>query len=317
MDSQTLFAAARCYICEGVSEAQALGLGLLSSIAVGPPIPAPPTPPSPPDPGVAEWVARVVAAGGAVPSANTQSASDAFIKSLKANSIFTKVTVANLFVPDSLIAAYTPLIQGAGSASWTNAGPGTGVNDLTINGLKRNLVGSSFLECGILPGAFMVTGSGHGSVYISEGSKVGTQYEWGVGNGAGTNDFRMFGQFNDSVTYTYIFGQLRLLSAPISGGLLTGYVCATRTAANRSDLCYASSVTAHSSVANDVGVCATGPDAVNTMKIFADSQGGVVSGNSEKRLSAVTFGTALTVAESALLFNAIQQFRVSVGGGFV
>lgn len=313
---QELLSAASCYLCQGVSEADALALGLLSSIAAGAPIP-PPTPPEPPDALVAEWVARVVAAGGAVPSANTQTASDTFIKYLKANSIFTKVTVANLFVPDNLTAAYTPLLRGPGLASWTNAGPGTGVVDLTINGLKRNLAGASFLECGILPGAFMTLASGHGSVYISEGSKVGAQEEWGVSNGAGTNDFRMYGQFNDNLTYSYIFAQVRLLTGAISGGLLTGYICATRTAANRSDLCYASSGSAHASVANDVGVCAVAPDAVNTMKIFCSALGGVTQGFSEKRLSAVTFGTALTVAESALLFNAIQTFRTSVGGGFV
>jgi hypothetical protein len=316
MDSQTLLAAARCYVCEGVSESQALGLGLLSSIAVGAPLP--PIPPGPPDPGVAEWVARVVAAGGAVPSAATQMVSDSFIKYLKANSIFTKVIVANLFVPDSLTAAYTPLIQGAGFASWVTAGSTGAINDLTINGLKRSAtVGdNSFLENNILPGTFMTSGSGHGSVYVSEDSKGAVETEFGCSNGAGTNDFRMFAHLNDNNSYAYIFAQARILTAAITAGNLLGYLCASRTTTTRSDMYFANSGTAHASRANDAVLCASGPSAVVTMKIFADSQNGAVASWSQKRLSAITFGTALTAAESEFLFNAVQQARVSFGGGF-
>lgn len=267
-----------------------------------------------------DWLARVLAAGGSRPSRRTFKINDQFYKSLNNAGLIApgKVSIVNLFAPDNLGASYTPIIQGASSASWPDTGSTGTIADLTVNGLKRSTGGGNnrFLECGILPGTFMTSGSGHGTVYVSEDSKGATEAEWGCGNGVGTNDIRMFAHLSDNNTYGYFFAQARLLQASITTGNLLGYLCISRTTTTRSDLYFANSATTHASVANDTGTCTTAPSSTITMKIFADSQNGAVSGFSNKRLSAVTFGLALTAAESLALFNAVQNARIAFGGGF-
>ena len=266
-----------------------------------------------------DWLRRILNAGGVRPSQAQFKINDQFYKELVNGGIDQKVIVANLFLSATdLPTAYTPFLAFNGNNSWPDSGSTGSIADLTIAGLKRSVGGGNnrFLDSGILPGNFMTTSSGHGTVYVTEDSKAANEVEWGCANGAGTNDIRMFAHLNDNNTYAYFFAQARLLTASVTTGNLTGYLCASRTTTTRSDIYFANSSTAHASVANDTGLCASAPSAVVGMKIYADSQNGVISAFSNKRLSAVTFGTALTAAESLILFNAIQNARKAFGGGF-
>jgi hypothetical protein len=64
------------------------------------------------------WLARVVAAGGVAPAQTTYQGNDIFYNALVAAGIDSKIKIALLLAPDSLIAAATPLIKNTGNNSW-------------------------------------------------------------------------------------------------------------------------------------------------------------------------------------------------------
>lgn len=94
------------------------------------------------------WVARVVANGGASPSAGTITKADTWYKALVAASIDTLIKELSFFAPDSLIAALTPFFVTRSANLWTVSGTGgsisaaglnTGVGDLiSVGGLVAN-----------------------------------------------------------------------------------------------------------------------------------------------------------------------------------
>ena len=86
------------------------------------------------DAAVAAWVARVVANGGATPSASTQTAASTFWNSVSA--LQSQVICLNFFAPDNLIACLTPFIKGPGNDPWINHNFVTG--DLSVTGLQGN-----------------------------------------------------------------------------------------------------------------------------------------------------------------------------------
>ena len=89
-------------------------------------------------PDVVNWVYRVQTAGGAQPSQKTVNVLNNFYETLISNNLSSSMKAVNCFVPDSLIAAKTPLIANYGSSSWNDIS-GTFVSgDLTISGLKGN-----------------------------------------------------------------------------------------------------------------------------------------------------------------------------------
>src|SRR5258705_1931242 len=99
---------------------------------------------------VTDWANRVVANGGSAPSAGTKTALSTFVAGCKADAIWAKIFALNCFVPDNLIACFTPLVVGSGSDPWINSG-GLFVNgDLSVNGLTGN-ASNNFLNTGILP----------------------------------------------------------------------------------------------------------------------------------------------------------------------
>jgi hypothetical protein len=263
-----------------------------------------------------EWLGRVLSAGGQRPSKRTFAANDEFWKSLINAGIDSKVKVANLFAPDDLPTAKTPLIQGPGSATWVEGATAWVAGDLTIAGLGGTSAGK-FFHSGFMPATFMTASSNHGCLYISvDDVSVGSS-DYGTNDGTGLNDFNISTHWTDNHTYAYNYAQPQLLDAGIiSAGALTGYFCVSRTANNRVDLYYANSTNAQASKTNNTVVNAVVPSAVNDLYVFALNNNGTPIQFSRKRLSAATFGLGLTATESQALFTAIQNFRITIGGGF-
>ncbi len=94
-----------------------------------------------------DWARRVVANGGAMPSQNTIIAMEVLRNSLEAQSLTNKIYTLCIFVPDSVIAASTPLVKIKGADPWTNSG--FVASDLNIQGLKGD--GVKFLDTAIIP----------------------------------------------------------------------------------------------------------------------------------------------------------------------
>jgi hypothetical protein len=270
-----------------------------------------------------DWLARILAAGGSRPSVKTFRINDEFYRALLEAGLTSKVTVVNLFAPDSLVAAYTPLIQGSGSAVWVDTGSNGTIADLTINGLKRSAGGGNnrFIETNIFPGTgLMTSGTGHGSIYVSEDPLNGNpEIEFGVLDITigGTNDFRMYAHWNDGNTYGSIFSQTHFLTATISALALQGYFNIVRTTTTASNLYFANSTNAHASKASDTTLQTLAPATTQSLALLAfKDQSGAITLCSAKRISAFTCGLGLTAAESLALYNAIQTARMSWGGGF-
>lgn len=96
---------------------------------------------------ITDWARRVVANGGAMPSQTSIIAMETLRVSLEAQSLTNKIWSLCIFVPDSVIAASTPLVKIKGADPWTNSGFASG--DLTIQGLKGN--GANWLDTAIIP----------------------------------------------------------------------------------------------------------------------------------------------------------------------
>lgn len=283
-----------------------------------PPSPLPPIPPTPPPLSAlnTDWLARITAAGGARPSDATFAANDTFFAALVAAGIDTKLKICNLFVPDNVIAASTPLIQGSGSAVWTNPDVAWLSSDLTVNGLLRPSADLKRFDTGATPGTFMTPGSGFGFVYVSVDDTSTIQEEYGSAEATGTNDFRLFFHYTDQHTYADIYHQsLEMNTGVRATG--AGYMGISRSTTTRSDIYFANSTNPHSSIANSTGTETSTPSILRTISVFANNQDGTPSHYSLKRLSAAGAGTGFSAADSLALYNAVQQFRISIGGGFV
>src|SRR5688572_13026363 len=101
-----------------------------------------------------DWSQRVVANGGAVPSQQTIQCMETLRLTLIGMGLTNKLYTLCVFVPDSVIAASTPLFKHKGSDPWTNFF--FAQTNLNIDGLKGDGIQKAF-DTGVLPnegGAF-------------------------------------------------------------------------------------------------------------------------------------------------------------------
>ncbi len=110
--------------------------------------------------GITDWATRVVANGGAMPSGNTIACMETLRLSLISLGITNKIYSLCIFVPDSLIAATTPLFKHKGADPWTNGN--FVIGDLTVNGFKGD--GSTkFLDTAVKANNTGIASGGTGS----------------------------------------------------------------------------------------------------------------------------------------------------------
>jgi hypothetical protein len=269
---------------------------------------------------VPDWVSRVIANGGATPSANTQSALNTFVTTLKGGAnVWGKILSCNVVAPDNLIAARTPFIKGVGTGNdpWTNNN--FVLADLTVNGLVGNGT-NKYMDTGLIGDTLgMLTNSSGLVVYVSADDATGTQGEIGVYNAGGTNAFT---GLNSHTNATLTFGNLYRTDTgkvnwtpPASPA---GFYSLQRTGATTLNIYFASSGQAHGSLANDATTPIGAPPHNFSLIAWANGNGaGGAQDFTKKRLSFVAVTLGLSSADDATLFNAVQALRTAFGGGFV
>jgi hypothetical protein len=248
--------------------------------------------------------------GGATPSAGTVSAFSVFLYTLDSYSITSSIIALNLFAPDSVIAAITPLISNAGNNPWTNNNFVLG--DLNVNGLIGNGA-TKYLDTGIIPGtAFTATAAGM-FAYISFNNVAfnGVELQSFVST-AVCSQLDAFSGPLVYCAYNQTVGQ-GLVSFTTSG--FTGYFSGQRTAANAIALYGASSSLAHTALATGTGAGGTAP-AISTYCLAGNFIGTAVN-FSANRLSCAGFSKGLSSTQDGHLYDAIQACRTTLGGGFV
>jgi hypothetical protein len=255
------------------------------------------------------WAAQVVTNGGAAVSTATKQAVSDFCYGLDAASLTANIKALNCFVPDNLIAAETPLIQGVGNALWTNHNFVAG--DLSINGLKGN--GSNkYLETGVNPNTAFADNTNVGTTfYLSELVNNGG-IDMGASQGA-TTLIETAGGATGTVwdTYNNTAGQGRCSS---SVGWAIGYLGCNRLANNDSKMYFASGLIPHTTV----GTAATSGGSRPNVQIFwfCQNNNGTPTAYVASRYSFAAIHLAYTAAQSLTFYTLIEALRRALGGGF-
>lgn len=273
------------------------------------------------DPTVLNWVARIEGNGGVAPSNATIAAASTFMTAI--GSLKSRIWHLNIIAPDSIIAMRTPLINIFGIDPWIPHTVGLGFSE-TVDAtgwrgyanVLNGIVYDMGVDASIIP-SFTVANGGI-SFYAPEAVLVSSITSGLVGSFSGAQEFSITpSQAGFTKLNCYTTGQVSVPN-PCSGGGSScgGFFSGNRTLANRSDLYYASSTNAWSSIGNSVAVNATLPSAT---KLAA---GGVLHAPatfliSPQMLSFVAVHDGFSSADGQILFNAVQALRVALGGGFV
>lgn len=274
-----------------------------------------------------DWTTRVVGHGGAQPSQATVTSINNFLSSIYDSSIIGSMISVNVFAPDSLTAALTPLFIGTGGLDpWTNVNFVAG--DLTVNGLKGNIAGGKVLDTGIVSTAVWNNTAGN----INAGTQGGIS-AYNVDTGAGTTGFDISAAANlasgeiglaiiftptVSNTFRFDFSNNGTLSLAVLNTGWTGFTSASRVSGSDMEAYKANSVTPFvnigSNLTNGVG---TAMPTVSFACFGFKTSGGVLTANSERRLSFAAIHFGMNATQTQNFFNAVQQLRVSFGGGFI
>jgi hypothetical protein len=249
----------------------------------------------------------------------TVSALDTFYSGLISNSLTSSVVAFNAVVPDNLVAALTPFIQGPGLALWTNNNFVLG--DLTVNGLAGDGV-TKYLDTGILPAAPLTSTSAGLVCYVFDNSSIASSWLFGVhesSTGVNDNSIAFLPSQPGPITTAELWswgGATNFVSAakPASGG----YFSMQRTSASILNLYFANSGNVHSSLAA-TGSAQTGAIFSAGLSIYAFALNNVGSafGFSTCRVSSFAVTTGLSSAQDNILSGLVQQLRTSLGGGFI
>lgn len=260
---------------------------------------------------VTDWANRVVANGGADPSAGTKSALSTFVTGMSSIGVLSLMKAVCCFVPDSLIAAITPLLKAYGNDPWTNANFVTG--DLTVAGLRGN--GSNkYLNTGVNPSTcFSSTNSGGLTLYSTLNNSA-TSADFSV-FGASSSGFQLLTNYSGAAYFDCFNGGTgRINGTTLTNGL--GYFSGNRTGAAAEAIYGASSGSAHHSLASGSGAPGSTFPAYS-LPIFCWNNAGSIGSYSSKQFSFAAIHEGLTITQSADFYTLIQALRTSLGGGFV
>ena len=259
-----------------------------------------------------DWASRVVANGGAAPSAGTKTALANFWDSLIASSLVTTILTLNAFVPDNLTAARTPFIVGPSADPWINhffVPADLGVTGLLGDGTTK------YLDLGFQPSSLGNLNHGF-TVYNTTGSNA-NQQELAVWNA--TTGFTCGVCFGGTCYYddTYKAGAGRI--AVVQGSTWTGYTSMNRVAANDQRIFQARSTVPHTQLgATNAAVMTDERAAIGfNFFLFCQPNSGVPAFFSSKTISFCAIHSGLSAAQSSTFFNAIVALRVALGGGWV
>lgn len=270
------------------------------------------------------WAARVVQNGGAYPSSSLLAVSD-FCKGLDSAGLTSRMLAVNIFAPDNLTAAITPLFKLYGNDPWTNTG--FIVSDLTVNGLKGNGNPGSGknLDTGFI-GSSVWTATNMGCcVMISQISAADTTTDVGEADniGSGTSRrFRFAAHYSGS-------GYARPVQScfqdddntAIVGGVTMndytkGNFAAVQVIGTAFNNYWGDSTVGFIDAGNKTGASGTPPQNAG-LRIYTSNEGGSLSTCSPRGLSFVAITSGMTKSETQTVYNLIQTLRQTLGGGYV
>ena len=261
---------------------------------------------------VSGWINRVQVNGGLVPSLNTVKSLDTFVHSLVTCGIDGLMIAVNAFVPDSLIAALTPLYVGPGSDPWTNHNFVAG--DLTINGLKGDAVGK-YLQTGIVPANVYGAINSGMSIYCPEtynAASFGYDMESSDAAITSKSGINFLPAANISNWACFDTGSQVTTANP---GPFVGFLSGNRIAANNTSIYKASSTVPFFAAGSNALSGGNLALITNDLYVFA-ANFGFAFGYVSHRLSFAAMHAGLTAVQDRCLFNAVQALRVALGGGF-
>lgn len=261
----------------------------------------------------AAWSDQVVANGGAAPSAPTVAAVTTFINALFTANILAKMHVINCIVPDSAIAALTPLMKGTGFALWPDEG---GLSShLSVNGFQGGF-SNTFCHTGVIPSVeFSSPNSSGASFYMRVASLTGSPL--GVRSAGGASPwFELFIAVTSAVYVAYNSAVGSSEVHNLGGAGSWGFVSGSRVAANDMRIFSArSNVAWGQRGATNTNAPTTLPtDDVAFMASVHDTNSWTNTWSDFCSFFALHEG--LSSAEGQALFNAVQAMRTAFGGGF-
>ncbi len=258
----------------------------------------------------AAWVARVVVNGAAAPAAGTQTAINSLYNSLDGGGLTSKILSMALFVPDSLIAAITPLFVGT-SDPWLNVnfvGGDLGANGLTGDGATKYL-NPWFTPAFDSPQWTLTSCCLFFYAYTANSTVLGTE----IGCTDTLNDGAFVSNFNFAglTTFSDLQGSGARLSVATPGN---GFYMASRIAAGDNKIYFANSITAWSAIASN----AIGSSGLSTagFLVYAFNNNATPAQPANSTLSCAGIAAGLTTTEGQCLYNAVQACRVALAGGF-
>lgn len=261
---------------------------------------------------VLDYAARVATNGGAALSANTLAALDRFTKALYQAGIRSAMRAVLTVVPDNLTAAITPFIKNTGNDPWTNTGGFVGA-DLTVNGLIGN--GAKYLKTGIICNTLWPAGTttieGGYTIYNMTAANAATA-ELGALSGGG-NNYMVYADAAGAGNCNCYYGA-NLINP--NNSLFTGMVSFNKLPGPTTDLYRASSTVAFSTLLHSTPV-GVGTGCTQELYAWANNNNGAVASQSSRRLSFIAVHNGLNYGEAFSFYNAIQNLRIALGGGFV
>jgi hypothetical protein len=269
-----------------------------------------------------DWANQVVANGGAYPSQTTINAYNTLYSGIVSSGLRSKIYNLNGIPPDSIIASKTPFIHDFGAKLWVETTSGANVTDLTVNGIKApsstNVFWNTFFQPGATP---MTANSGGITAYIfSVPGAADISLDIGYNNTALTNTYALTtgnAGFVIGDIYAQTAGATVVSGLPVAGWNGTGYLSDNRTGATTHNMFAANSGSAHQTIATNSGAGVGSPQNSDVYIFQSHVTDGANIAASTKRFSFFMFHEGFTSAESNTMFNLIQAFRTSLGGGFI
>lgn len=294
-----------------------------------PPVPpVPPTPPSPPtpagspagpsiDPAATDWANRVVAHGGAAPSAATVKAASDFLGAIAP--LRSRIYHLNFIAPNSLIAMRTPLIKVFGNDPWIAKTIGTGGESLLVSGWTASPDGINgvIYDTGVDPStipAFTLSNGGM-SIYCKTVGNPTTAASLGAVQSIPQSTFEITNERSGDFKTNFVCCDVPnlILVTPSFPGFWSG----NRTGQSVSNLYLASSVSPWASKGQSL-VANTVAYPTLTLGFGGQNLDHTFNGPPvEHELSFMAVHDGFSSADGQMFFNAVQALRVALGGGFL
>lgn len=313
MTSTELLDASRCYQCIPSSLQASVIINLLQQWPQGEPCF---------HPQVADWVMRTTSYGG-VPTEDTQEALCRFMLALDVAGLTGEMIAVNCVVPDDLICAETPLINVPMLIDpWIDQGFAPFVAaDLNVNGLIGD--GDKSLDTGVLPVDNFTDNTDCGLTIYLYGPSVENENLAELGTddapGDGTDCLMFAAELLGDLyfdCYDNHVGAGRNILAVASS---TGYFCSVRHGAGEDHVYNAYSTFPHAAISSIATASVGNLPSIHAIAAWShwNSSLGQAVLYTKNRLSFVAIHHGLTEAQSSDFFDAVQQLRQDLHGGFV